>query len=83
MVAMTSGKTPAWSSRATRSFRTPNPRRRADTSTVASRATANGSRSTLQNRTMANAGKTTNSPWAKLIVLEVCHRRTNPVAHIA
>ena len=83
MVAITSGRTPAWRSRPTSSFRTPKPRRKAETTTVARRAAANGSRSTLQKSTMANAGRTTNSPCAKLMVLEVCHRRTNPMAHIA
>ena len=54
-----------------------------DTTTVASRATANGSRSIDQKRTIANAGRTTNSPWAKLMVFEVCQSRTNPMAVIA
>ena len=51
--------------------------------TVARRATANGSRSTIQNSTIANAGRTTNSPWAKLMVFEVCQSRTKPMAVIA
>ena len=54
-----------------------------ETSTVASRAAANGNRSTTQKSTMANAGRTTNSPCAKLMVFDVCQSRTKPMAVIA
>ena len=83
MVAITSGRTPAWRSRVTRSFRTPKPRRSVDARMVARSATANGSRSTIQKSTIANAGRTTNSPCAKLIALEVCQSRTKPMAVMA
>ncbi len=83
MVAMTSGSTPASRSRATRSLRTRKPRRNVERRTVASRAAAKGSRKTIQNSTIANAGNTTNSPCAKLMVFEVCHRSTKPIATIA
>ena len=50
---------------------------------VATRATANGSLSTSQKSTIEKAGTTTNSPWAKLMVFEVCQSSTNPMAVMA
>jgi hypothetical protein len=83
MVAMTSGSTPIRSSRATRTLWTRTPSRSVDTSTVPSSAAVNGKRNTVRNSTIVNAGRTTNSPWAKLIVPDVCHSSTKPMAVMA
>jgi len=83
MVAMTRGSTPILMSRATRSCLTPQPKRSVETRTVASMAAAKGSRKITKNNTMAKAGNTTNSPCAKLIVFDVCHRSTKPMAAMA
>ena len=83
MVAMTSGSTPILSRRVTSTSLTPTPSSSVETRTVASMAAAKGSRKITKNSTMANAGSTTNSPCAKLIVFDVCHRSTKPMAAMA
>ena len=83
IVAMTSGSTPILSSRFTSTSLTRRPSNRVETSTVAMKAAAKGSFHTTENSTIANAGTTTNSPWAKLMVFDVCHSSTNPMAAIA
>ncbi len=80
MVAMTSGSTPVARSRATSNSLTSQPSSSVDTRMVASRARTKGHRSTTRNSTIAKAGRTTNSPWAKLIVFDVCHSSTKPMA---
>ncbi len=83
MVAMTSGSTPILSSRVTSTSLTSTPSNKVETRMVASMAAAKGSRKITRNSTMVNAGTTTNSPWAKLIVFDVCHSSTNPMATMA
>ena len=83
IVAMTIGSTPVSSNRAITTFSKNTPSRSVETRIVPISAAANGQRNTLRNSTIVNAGSTTNPPSAKLIVLDVCHRRTNPMAVIA
>jgi hypothetical protein len=83
MVAMTSGSTPVLSKRATMTSLTSQPSSSVDTSSVATSAATKGQRSTTRKSTIVNAGSTTNSPCAKLIVFDVCHSSTNPIAVMA
>ncbi len=83
MVAMTRGSTPILRSLVIKSSLTPTPSRSVETRTVASMASANGSLRITKNSTIANAGSTTNSPCAKLIVFDVCQSSTKPMAAMA
>ena len=74
MVAMTSGSTPWRSIGSTTSLlnSTPSTSERDDECRT-STASQNGTPNMLIAVSTKNAGSMTNSPWAKLIVCDVCH----------
>jgi hypothetical protein len=79
-VAIASGSTPWRSIGSTSSRLNSTPSTIADTTMPIATATQNGTANTLIAVSMKNAGSITNSPWAKLMVCDVCHSRVKPIA---
>ena len=80
MVAITSGSTPCRIIGSTIHFLKRRPRTTTDTTPPTATAGQNGSPKWPIAISTKNAGSMTNSPWAKLIVCEVCQRSVKPTA---
>ena len=79
MVEITSGSTPCLSMGSTMMSLNTRPRSRSDSAMPMRMASQNGVPRYIASR-MKNAGTMTNSPWAKLIVCDVCHSSVKPTA---
>ena len=82
IVAIASGKTPWRSIGSTSSILKPSPSNSIDRRIPVRIASQNGAPACIA-ASIRNAGSITNSPWAKLMVCEVCHNNVKPTATIA